>query len=367
MCGSSQSLPGRILTDVATGGLSEVGGAIGVGAKAPGAPNLPGYPNMTPDELALLQKQQGNLSQFGDIVQGASKQLGNNQSILQQVSGLFNQDGSINQNALAALQQQSQQSNQAAGSAGLAALGASQSGYGAMNDTASAYENALKNGAPANQQIGFQQNQNFQAMKEQAAQQGITISGDNWANAVSNSTAGQKLLQNAQQNNNIQNQNYNLGYVGQLAGNMGQLSGAAGQAGTSGMGLSSYATQNPLNYAQSSITNGMSALAPMLQQYGQMANSMYQPYYMQQIGPYQQQMAQAQANYQAQMNQYQGQQNMIGGLMGLGGTLGGAYLGGPAGAMIGRSAMGGGPSSSPAQPAPLYPTASFTSNDPRYS
>ena len=283
---------------------------------APTAPVLPQYPGMTAGETNITNQQTNALNTQGNMINTVSGQLSNNQNILQMISGLFNQDGTINQNALTQLQQQSQASTQAAGQAGQAQLAGMAGTQGAENATSSAYTNALQNGAPANQQIAYQQNQNFLQMQQQAAQQGITINGTNWANAVSDSSAGQKLLQNMQQNNNIQNQNYNLGYVGQLAGNMGQLQSTAASQSATGQSLGNYATQTPLNYLQSSITNGPSALSPLLSSYQQNLSSAYQPQYMQQIGPYQQQMAQAQANYQGAVGQYNAHEAQLGSIMG---------------------------------------------------
>lgn len=277
----------------------------------PSAPQLPQYPGMTAGETNITNQQTNALNTQGNMINTVSGQLSNNQNILQMISGLFNQDGTINQNALTQLQQQSQASTQTAGQAGQAQLAGMAGTQGAENATSSAYTNALQNGAPANQQIAYQQNQNFLQMQQQAAQQGITINGTSWANAVSDSSAGQKLLQNMQQNNNIQNQNYNLGYVGQLAGNMGQLQNTAASQSTTGQSLGNYATQTPLNYLQSSITNGPSALSPLLSSYQQNLSSAYQPQYQQQIGPYSQQMAQAQANYQGAMGQYNASQNQL--------------------------------------------------------
>lgn len=285
---------------------------------APSAPQLPQYPGMTPGETNITGQQTQALGTQQNMIQGVQGQLGNNQNILQMISGLFNSDGSINQNALASMQQQSQASTQAAGAAGQSTLG----GLGATNQslasTNTAYQNALQNGAPANQQIQYQQNQNFLQMQEQAAQQGIQISGTNWNNAVSNSTAGQKLLENMQMTNNTQNQNYNLGYLSQLSGNMGQLANTGATQSSTGQSLGNYATQTPLNYLQSSITNGQSALSPLLSAYQQNLSSAYQPQYMQQIGPYEQQMAQAQANYQGAMGQYNAGQSQLYGGLGLG-------------------------------------------------
>lgn len=312
---------------------------------APSAPQLPQYPSLTPEQQTNLGQQAGISSQFGSTIQGVSGQLGNNQSILQQISGLFNSDGSVNQSALASLQQQSNASSQQAGAVGQSALGSAANQYGVgggLAATQSAYTNALQNGAPANQQLQFQQNQSFQQLQEQAAQQGIPITGTNFSNAVSNSSAGQKLIQNFQQNANIQNQNYNLGYVNQLAGNMGQLSSAASNTAATGQGLSSYATQTPLNYLQSSVTNGKSALAPLLASYQNQLSSAYSPLYQQQIGPYQQQIAQGQANYQAGLNQYSGFQGMLSNYLTPFATGGGYALGNSTKSSGGVPSFGGG-------------------------
>jgi hypothetical protein len=354
MCsGNPVSSAVRAATDVMTFGTAEIGGvssklgnAVGNigGSSTPGAPQLPQYPGMSPQEIQLLQQQQAASQQMGGIVNTTAGQLGNNQNILQQISGLFNSDGTINQNAVAQLQQSAQQSTQQAGQAGSAAL-AGLGGTGqALGATQQAYTQALQGNVPANQQLQYTQQQNFQAMKEQAAQQGINIQGDNWQNAVSNSTAGDKLIQNYQQNSNIQNQQYQLGYLGQLGTNMGQLAGVGATQANTGIGLGQYSQQTPLGYVGQSISQGPSALSPLLTQYQQGLQSQYSPYYMQQQGPYQQQIAQAQANYQAQMQQYQANQGMLGGIGSLAGMGIGGMIGGPAGAMIGGqmgSTLGG--------------------------
>lgn len=299
---------------------------------APSAPQLPAYPDLTQPQQQNLSQQGGISGQFGNLVSGVSGQLGNNQNILQMISGLFNSDGTVNQNALTNFQQTANQGFQGASTAGMNALNSAGSTLmpgGALSLTQNAYENALQGNAPANQALQFQQQQNFNQMKEQAAQQGITINGDNWQNAVSNSTAGQKLLQNYQQNSNMQNQQYQLGYLGQLGTNMEQLSSSAATNANTGLSLNSYGLQQPLSLVQNSITNGQGALTPYLSQYQNQLSSAYQPLYMQQIGPYQQQMAQAQANYQGAMGQYNAGQSQLYGGIGLGlqaaGTAAGAY------------------------------------------
>ena len=232
---------------------------------APSAPQLPAYPDLTAAQQTNLGQQAGAKGQMGSVIQGLSGQLGNNQNILQMISGLFNQDGSVNQNAVTQLQQQSQQSNQAAGTAGQQALSGLGGTNNALQQTQQAYSQALQGNAPANQGLQYQQNQNFLAMQEQAAQQGIKITGTGFNDAVSDSTAGQKLIQNFQQNAGIQNQNYQLGYLGQLGTNMGQLAGVGVQQAQTGTGLSQYSQQTPLGYLGQSISGGQSALAPLFE------------------------------------------------------------------------------------------------------
>ena len=296
---------------------------------APSAPQLPQYPDLTGAQQTNLGQQAGAAQMGSNMLGTVSGQLGNNQQILQMISGLFKQDGSIDQTALTNLQQMAKQSFQTAGTQGqgtLAGIGGTNAALGA---TQQAYTNALSGNAPANQQLAYTQQRNFNMMKQQAAQQGIKISGDSWENAISDSSAGQKLIQNYQQNSNIQNQQYQLGYLGQLGTNMGQLSGVGAQQASTGMGLSNYAQQTPLNYVGQSISGGQAALSPLLSSYQNQLSSAYQPLYMQQIGPYQQQMAQAQANYQGAMGQYNANQNQIMGWAQLGGQLlGGASFGG---------------------------------------
>lgn len=294
---------------------------------APSAPQLPAYPGMTPGEQNITGQQTSALGTQQNMIQGVAGQLGNNQNILQMISGLFNQDGTINQSALTNLQQQSGASTQAAGQAGQQALSGLSGTQSSLNATSQAYNNALQGNVPQNQQLAFSQNQSFQQMQEQAAQQGIPISGTNFSNAVSNSSAGQKLIQNFQQNANIQNQNYALGYTQQLAGNMGQLSTAQGQQANTGTTLGNYATQTPLSYLGQSISGGQAALSPLLSSYQQNLTSAYNPQYQQQIGQYQQGMAQSQANYQGAMGQYNAGESQLYGGIGLGLQAAGTGLG----------------------------------------
>jgi len=287
----------------------------------PDAPQLPAFPNLTPDEQKILGQWGSSLNQQGNILSTAGNQLSQNQNILQQISGLFNSDGTLNQSKLAELsstQQQAQQGQAQAGQSALSYLNNIYGNNGLAQTATTAYQNALNGNVPANQQMEFTQNQNFQALKEQAAQQGIQINGDSWKNATSSSTAGQKLLQNYQQNANIQNNNYQLGYLQQAGANLQGIAGAGQTTAGTAQSLYGNALSQPLGYLQSSITNGMSALTPYLTQYQQGLSSLYQPYYMQQQNTYNAQVAQQMAQYQGNLNSYSAGQNQMMGWANLG-------------------------------------------------
>lgn len=288
---------------------------------APSAPQLPSFPGLTSDESNILQQMGMSLSQFSQLISGTGSQLSGNQQVLQQMSGLLNPDGSVNQTALQSLQQRTQQSLSTQSTAAQGALGYLGNLYspgGVAQAQTTAYQNALNGNIPANQQLQFTTGQNFQAMKEQAAQQGIIINGDDWNSATSSSTAGQKLLQNFQQNYNIQNQNYQLGYLNTAGANMSALSSTAANTANTGLSLANNANNAQLGYLGQSITSGQSALAPLLTSFQGGLSQEYTPYEAQQLGPYQQAMAQAQATYQAGLQGYQGSQSNMFGLGSLG-------------------------------------------------
>lgn len=341
MCNTGSTL-GNVGLGIATGGISTVANAINPANSMPGAPQLPQFPQFSQQEQNILNNLNQSVGQQNTVTQGVGTQLGQNQQILQLVSGLFNPDGSINQNAIANLQQYVQGTNQQAGAAGSTALSALSGNNQALAATQSQYINALNGNVPANQQLQYTTQQNFNQMKEQAAQQGIQINGDNWNAATSNSTAGQKLLQDFQQNANIQNQNYQLGYLGQLSGNMGQIAGAGATQANTGLGLSGYAQQNPLNYLNQSISGGMGALTPYLTSYQSSLGNQFTPYWNQTMGIYGQQTAQQQADYQAALQKVQANQSFLNGIGSIAGTAIGYGMGGGlrSGAMMGQQSAG---------------------------
>lgn len=238
---------------------------------------------MSPEEQQILQQQQGYLQQLQQLVSG----YGNNPYL-----------------------QQSQQASQQA---------------------LTNYQNALQGNIPKNQMIEQQKALDWAQTVQQAAQQGIRISGDSPENAVSQSTAGNQIIQDFTKRYGALEQNYNLGQ---------QQLGM--QAQQSGMGL---LQQN---------------LATQTGAYGQLANQatqLYQPYQQQQLGPWQvatnqamtnadianqnamnqwqQQMAQAGLNYNNALGSWQGKMGLVSGALQLGGTAIGAAMGGPMGAYVG--------------------------------
>jgi hypothetical protein len=280
----------------------------------PSAPQLPSYPGLTPDETNILSQQGLSLQQFNAIINGGQSQLTQNQNILQGISGLYNPDGSINQTALSSLQQRTSQAMTTQSGAGQSMLNSVASMYGAGGvgtQMGQVFSNALQGNVPTNQALQYQNTQNFAAMKEQAAQQGIIINGDDWNSATSDSTAGQKLIQNFSQNASIAQNNYSLGFLQTAGQNMQALTGTASTLANTGSAMTQGAANYPLGLVSNAISQGPMALSPLLSQYQTGLQNYYQPYYMQQVGPYQQQMAQQQMNYTAGLNQYNASQNQM--------------------------------------------------------
>jgi hypothetical protein len=228
-----------------TGGLSNIiSGAI----HPPSAPNLPNaptltapqfpnYPGLTPQQQQILQQQQQGLTQFGNVL------------------------GNFGQNPY-----QQQQGNIA-------------------NQELSNYSNALQGNNPPSQAIEQQKARDWKQTIEQAGQQGIRLSGDTPESAVSESTAGNQIIQDFNKRYGYLTQQYNLGQQ-----QIGQ------QAFQGGLGLASQA---------------LGTQAGAYGQYGNAAQNLYAPYQQQQLGQFGVQTQQALTNAdianQNATNQYQGQ------------------------------------------------------------
>jgi len=250
------------------------------------APTLPNYPGLTPEQQALLQQQQGYLKGGQQAVEG----YGQNPYL-----------------------QQSQQAN---------------------TQALTNYQNALQGKIPENQALAQQKARDWQATVQQAAQQGIRLSGKSPESAVSQSTAGNQIIQDFTKRYGVLEQQYNLGQ---------QQFGL--QAQQQGLGQVNQQYQNTLG--------GYGQLAGQAQQ-------LYQPYQQQQLGQYgvntqqaitnadiqnqnlmnayQQRLQQLGLNYNNSMAGYQNSMGLLSGGLQLAGTIGGAALAGPWGAAAGGQA-----------------------------
>ena len=252
------------------------------------APTLPQYPGFSQDTQNLLTQQQGNLAG----AQGAVSSYGSNPYL-----------------------QQSQQASQQA---------------------LTNYQNALTGNIPPNQMMAQQKTEAWNQMVQNAAQQGIRISGNRPQSAVSQSTAGNQQIADFNKSWAAQEQNYNLGQ--QQLGLQAQQAGNA-QANTQYQNtLGGYNTLSGMN------TNIQQPYAAQTQgQYQQATNQSTDNANIANqnaMNAYQQQLQQLGLNYNTQLAGYQNSMGMASGIGSLAGTVGGAMIGGPVGAMIGGQAGG---------------------------
>jgi citrate lyase gamma subunit len=287
------------LGNVVTGGL--LGGVAGAtlgglyDAMKPGkinAPQLPGaptlneygaYPEFTDQEKAYMQQQEALLKQYQGL-------LGQQPSAYQQSSDEIG--AAENRNYLQALNQQA----------------------GALS--------------VAQQQ---QQRLDFQKLVESAGARGIRIRGDDPMSATSDSTAGNQILSNFNQRYQTLADQNRLAQI--------QLGGGQNLA--------------RLGFNQNAQSAQLGNILNLQTAYG---NQM-QPYAQQRLGAYGTQNANVDIRNQGLLNQYQSAQNQamlnyqasaqnqankmgfINSLIGLGGTVAGAAIGGPGGAAIGGKVM----------------------------
>ncbi len=288
----------------------------------PDAPTLPQFPGLSTEEQDILKKEGITLDQFNQLIQGTGTSLAQNKQVLQQISGLYDAQGNIDQNVLADLKSRTQGQLVQAQGVGSAALGYLQNYFGGTGTgaggTGSAgvaqvqsdtYKAALEGTGAVNEATKQQQQRDFITLKDSLSQRGIMVNGDTPQTATSDSTAGQRALQLFQQNVAAQNSNERLGYIGMLGGQVAGTVGAAQGSSTAGLN----ATNASMNYANTAATQSSAVMSPLLTQYQQGLNTMYQPYQTQQLGQYQQALDQAQMNYTAGLNQYNAFQNQISG------------------------------------------------------
>lgn len=369
MCGNPISTIVRGATDVATFGTAELGGIskklgdtaggiLGEGKGPPGAPNLGNYPGLSPEELDAIKKQNISLDQLNSIISGDQATIDKNKQVLQGISGLYNPDGTINQQGLDSLKQRTQQHIELSNQIGDKALGYLQSYFapggqgagpaGTQADINQAenqqYLDALNGKYKAS--VGLQQDsaQQFKLLQEAAAKRGIKIDGDSFDSATSESTAGIKMISEFQKNyaRNVDTEKQSiLSRGGNLnLGRTQQAQTAGAQNFTLANSVAAGGTPEQLGYFSGAGALTSDSLAPVIGQYVNGQSAVANPFAQQRAGIYNSYLQQQQANYQAQTAQYQADQARMGGIGSLVGTIGGALIAGPVGAKVG-STVGG--------------------------
>ena len=285
----------------------------------------PDVPQLSGEERALLEKQGVTLDQFNSILSSENVNAQQNQALLKGISGLYNPDGTINQEALSSLRQRTlaqQTQQEALGQQGLNYLqgvfGSSEldnvSGQAGLEE-ANQYLRALQGTEPLSAALSQQEADRFKKLTESAGQRGIRITGNDLFTATSDSTAGNQLLsqlrKEAQFNRETQRENAlnrlqsaNMARLGFGLQNRGQLADIA--SGTQ------YAPgQASLGYLGSAQQMGPGSL---LGSYQGLASS-----YGQAAQPYQQQRY---LQYQGQLQNSSNRNGLTNSLIGAGAQLG---------------------------------------------
>ena len=305
----------------------------------------PQIPGLSAEERNLLQQQGLSLQQFNNILSNENANAQQNQQLLRGISGLYNPDGSVNQQQLEGLRSRTlaqQQLQEQLGTTGLNYLQGlftpgeleNQSGQAGVEEV-NQYLRALRGeSGPLSEGLRQQEAQQFARLRESAAQRGIRITGDDLFTATADSTAGNQLLsqlrQNSQFNRETQRENalqrlqganmQRLGFGLQREGQLANIAqGAQYQPGSAQLGYMSAAQQQ-----------GPGSLLGSYGQLSQLQGQAGEPYRQQRYLQYQGQL-QNSANRNAR-------NAGIGSL--LGGGIGAAF-GGPLGFGVGAGLGGG--------------------------
>lgn len=307
-----------------------------------GRNSQPQVPGLSAEERNLLQQQGVTLQQLNSILSNENINAQQNQQLLRGISGLYNPDGSINQEQLAGLRERTlaqQQLQEQLGTTGLNYLQSlfgsnefqNQSNQAGMEEV-NQYLRALRGeSGPLSEGLRQQEQDQFNRLRESAASRGIRITGDDPFTATSDSTAGNQLLsqlrQNAQYNRETQRENAlqrlqgaNMQRLGFGLAREGQLAGIAQG--------SQYAPGSAqLGYMQSAQQMGPGSLLGAYGNLSQLQGQAAEPYRQQRY-----------LQYQGQLQNSANRGAFNRGLGSLGGGLGGAAIGshfGPYGALMG--------------------------------
>ena len=353
------------VTNAISPGTGLFNGMIGGGGSMPSVPNpvlldKTQVPGMSQQELDVLNKMGINLDQLNSILSQDQANLGQSQNILKQFSGLYDASGNLDQNAVNALRQRILGTQAQTGQ--LSDMGYqqlvnsfNQSPIESASDQVGLAEvnrlnAALSGELTPNNAILNQEKTEYNKLKEAAGQRGIKIEGDDLYTATSQSTAGNQLLNDLRTNFSARRDTERQNIINQSTGaNLNRLGFGMNQQGQRFNQAQSLITdpsaqtmgflQNAQAYSPAQTLNNYAQLG---NQYAQYAN----PYTQQRLIEYdatlnnnmynnQLRNAQITGQYNQNLAGWQQQQQNRNAMWGAIGTVGGAMIGGPAGAAIG--------------------------------
>lgn len=300
--------------------------------------DVPAPPQISQEERDYINQAGVSLGEASDILGQERSVLEQNRDALAGLSGLVNEDGSINQAAVDDLRNRilaQQAQDEALGQTALDQLGTTfdRSPLQILSDDIALGEaqrlRDIQNGNYQTSTGALQAEQDeFDRLKASAARRGIKIEGDDLFSATSQSTAGNQLLADLRRNSEIRRDDERRFELARLSGqNLNRLGLASGEQAQRFNQAQALRTQP--GQAQLGLFTGAQQFSP-----AQLAPS-YMGISQSQLGlaaPFQQQRY---LNYQRNVQNAANQQGFTNSLFGLGGTIAGAAIGGPVGGYIG--------------------------------
>lgn len=329
MCKSVGSVVGTVGGAAIGGAIGGPAGAMigmGIGGGIGSAFNKqPSVPGLSRAEKELLLKQGVTLDQMNEILAGETGAIEANRELLQQFTGLYNEDGTLNQGAVDQLKgkiMEQQALEEGISTDALQYLKnifqptgyQTQSGQIAQQEL-DRYQRALQGDIPLTEAQKRQEDQAFQKLKESAGQRGIMIEGDDVFTATSQSTAGNQLLSNLR--SDVLSNRQSLGEAELQRGyqaNMGRLGlglDERGQLGSFAGNLVQAPGSAQLGFLNQSMATTPASLLPSYQGLQGGYGAATQPYQQQRY-----------LGFQNQLARYGQQQQMWSDLAGLGTTFG---------------------------------------------
>ena len=363
------SIAGAIANPIGaiTGGIA--GSLLGGGGGS--IPNVPDprylekipMPEMTQQEKQSLERMGINIDQLNKILSGEYGSLQQNQNILRSLSGIYDQNGNVNQGAVNSLRQLVQSTQQQENQLNQNALNQLQ---GTLNptqlETASdavgmaeiqRLNDALSGNLSPSNAIMNQEKSEFARLKEAAGQRGIKIEGNDLYGATSQSTAGNQLLNDLRSNFSARRDTERQNIINQsTSSNLNRLGfglNRQNQVYNQAQGLRSDPSSQALGFMRESQTYSPATLSPYYSNLNENLMNYASPYANQRMTEYkgdvntaqynnQLRNAQITGNYNRDLQGYQNKQDQRNAIFGTVGTIGGALVGslaGPGGAAVG--------------------------------